>query len=39
MQFDPTAPLENRASHALEFAQTQVHRLITNYPDYFPLYT
>ena len=38
-QFDPGAPLETRAEQALDFAQTQVHRLITNYPDFFPLYT
>ena len=38
-RFDPTAPLETRATQALEFAQTQVRGLITNYPDFFPLYT
>jgi unsaturated chondroitin disaccharide hydrolase len=38
-QFDPGAPLETRAEQALDFAQTQVQRLITNYPDFFPLYT
>ena len=38
-RFDPTAPLETRATRALEFAQTQVRGLITNYPDFFPLYT
>src|SRR5215212_7919549 len=38
-RFDPTAPLETRAAQALEFAQTQVQALITNHPDYFPLYT
>jgi len=31
--------LETRAAHALEFAQTQVRALITDHPDYFPLYT
>ena len=38
-QFDPGAPLETRAEQALDFAQTQVQRLISNYPDFFPLYT
>jgi unsaturated chondroitin disaccharide hydrolase len=38
-RFDSTAPLETRAAHALEFAQTQVRALITDHPDYFPLYT
>ena len=38
-RFDSVAPLEVRAAQALEFAQTQVRALITNYPDYFPLYT
>ena len=37
--FDPSAPLETRAAQALDFAQQQVRALITNYPDYFPLYT
>jgi len=38
-QFDPGAPLETRAEQALDFAQTQVQWLISNYPDFFPLYT
>jgi unsaturated chondroitin disaccharide hydrolase len=38
-RFDPAAPLETRAAQALDFAQTQVRTLITNYPDFFPLYT
>jgi unsaturated chondroitin disaccharide hydrolase len=38
-RFDPTAPLETRAAQALDFAQTQVQALITNHPDFFPLYT
>jgi unsaturated chondroitin disaccharide hydrolase len=38
-RFDPTASLEARAAQALEFAQTQVRSLITNHPDFFPLYT
>ena len=38
-RFDPAAPLETRAAQALEFAQNQVRALITNHPDYFPLYT
>jgi unsaturated chondroitin disaccharide hydrolase len=33
------ATLERRAERALEFGQEQVRRLITNHPDYFPLYT
>jgi unsaturated chondroitin disaccharide hydrolase len=37
--FDRTAPLEVRAAQALDFAQGQVRALITNHPDYFPLYT
>ena len=32
-------PLEQRAERALDFAQRQVRALITNQPDYFPLYT
>jgi unsaturated chondroitin disaccharide hydrolase len=39
IQFDPAAPLETRATQALEFAQTQMRALITNHPDFFPLYT
>ncbi len=39
MGFDPAAPLETRAAQALKFAQTQVRALITNHPDFFPLYT
>ena len=38
-RFDPSAPLEVRAAQALEFAQAQVQALISNHPDYFPLYT
>jgi unsaturated chondroitin disaccharide hydrolase len=38
-RFDPAAPLEERAAQALEFAQAQVRALISNHPDYFPLYT
>jgi unsaturated chondroitin disaccharide hydrolase len=38
-RFDASAPLEQRAAEALEFAQRQVRALITAYPDYFPLYT
>jgi unsaturated chondroitin disaccharide hydrolase len=38
-RFDPTAPLETRATQALEFAQTQVRKLISKHPDFFPLYT
>jgi unsaturated chondroitin disaccharide hydrolase len=38
-RFDPAAPLEVRAARALEFAQAQVRALISNHPDYFPLYT
>ena len=38
-QFDPAAPLEARAAQVLEFAQAQVRTLISNHPDYFPLYT
>jgi unsaturated chondroitin disaccharide hydrolase len=38
-RFDPAAPLEERAAQALEFAQAQVRALISNDPDYFPLYT
>jgi unsaturated chondroitin disaccharide hydrolase len=38
-RFDSAAPLEARAAQALEFAQTQVRALISNHPDYFPLYT
>ena len=38
-RFDPAAPLEARAAQALEFAQEQVRALISNHPDYFPLYT
>jgi unsaturated chondroitin disaccharide hydrolase len=38
-RFDPAASLETRAAQALEFAQNQVRALITNHPDYFPLYT
>jgi unsaturated chondroitin disaccharide hydrolase len=38
-RFDPAASLETRAAEALEFAQNQVRELITNHPDYFPLYT
>jgi len=38
-QFDPAAPLEARAAQALEFAQAQVRTLISNHPDYFPLFT
>src|SRR5215207_629855 len=37
-RFDPAASLETRAAEALEFAQNQVRALITNHPDYFPLY-
>jgi unsaturated chondroitin disaccharide hydrolase len=37
--FDPAAPLEARAAQALDFAQAQVRALISNHPDYFPLYT
>jgi unsaturated chondroitin disaccharide hydrolase len=33
------ATLEQQAERALEFGQEQVRRLITNHPDYFPLYT
>ncbi len=39
MEFDPSAPLEARASQALDFAQQQVRALISTHPDYFPLYT
>ena len=35
---DP-ASLEREAGCALDFAQRQVRALITNHPDYFPLYT
>jgi unsaturated chondroitin disaccharide hydrolase len=38
-RFDSAAPLEARATQALEFAQAQVRALISNHPDYFPLYT
>jgi len=38
-RFDPSAPVEVRAAQALEFAQAQVQALISNHPDYFPLYT
>lgn len=31
--------LTKDAKHALDFSQKQVRRLITNHPDYFPLYT
>ena len=34
-----TIPIDDAAQPALDFAQTQVRRLITTYPDYFPLYT
>jgi unsaturated chondroitin disaccharide hydrolase len=37
--FDATASLEARAEQALDFAQDQVRKLITSYPDFFPLYT
>jgi unsaturated chondroitin disaccharide hydrolase len=37
--FDVSASLETRAEQALEFAQHQVRQLITNAPDYFPLFT
>ncbi|HZS88638.1 MAG TPA: glycosyl hydrolase [Chloroflexota bacterium] len=33
------AALAGQAGRALEFAQGQVRRLITTYPDHFPLYT
>ena len=39
MEFDAAAPLEKRASQALDFAEGQVRALITAHPDYFPLYT
>ena len=32
-------PLIPHAEHALDFAQQQVRALITNHPDYFPLFT
>jgi unsaturated chondroitin disaccharide hydrolase len=35
----PSDPLETRAERAFEFAQAQVRNLITNQPDYFPLFT
>jgi unsaturated chondroitin disaccharide hydrolase len=37
----PLAPaaLRQSAEQALDFAQQQVRRLITNHPDYFPLFT
>ncbi|MBA2597682.1 MAG: glycoside hydrolase family 88 protein [Chloroflexota bacterium] len=38
-EFDPSASLEIRAAQALEFGQTQVRGLITQSPDFFPLYT
>ena len=38
-EFDDTAPLEARAELALAFAERQVRALITNHPDFFPLYT
>jgi unsaturated chondroitin disaccharide hydrolase len=37
--FSPQVPLESHAEQALSFAQHQVRALITNYPDYFPLFT
>ena len=33
------AALKHSAEQALGFAQEQVRRLITNHPDYFPLFT
>jgi unsaturated chondroitin disaccharide hydrolase len=38
-EFDGSADLETRAEQALSFAQDQVRNLITNHPDYFPLFT
>ncbi len=34
-----TIPLEIRAAKTLDFAQDQIRALITNHPDYFPLFT
>ncbi len=31
--------LRQSAERAFDFAQEQVRRLITNHPDYFPLFT
>ena len=40
-QLAPPVPqlLQQSAQQALDFAQQQVRRLITNHPDYFPLFT
>jgi len=34
-----SAALRQSAQQAFDFAQGQVRRLITNHPDYFPLFT
>ena len=39
MSGDESVTLETRAERALDFARGQVRALITNHPDYFPLYT
>lgn len=36
---NPPKALRQSAENAFSFAQEQVRKLITNYPDYFPLYT
>lgn len=38
-KLDPDATIEERAGIALRFAEQQVRGLITNHPDYFPLYS
>jgi unsaturated chondroitin disaccharide hydrolase len=35
----PATALITEAERAFAFAQQQVRRLITDHPDYFPLYT
>jgi unsaturated chondroitin disaccharide hydrolase len=37
--FNVDDPVELRAEAAMEFAQTQLRNLITNHPDFFPLFT
>ncbi len=39
VNFDPHASLEVRAGQALTFASGQIDRLVTQHPDYFPLFT
>lgn len=39
MTTDIPTDLRHRAEQTLDFAQQQVRNLITNHPDYFPLYT